>query len=66
MKKNPVRKKLTLKKETLAQLHLAKGAATNGTDPMDTDGDTYPSGGGMICWISDCNPCNTQHCTAAQ
>lgn len=65
MKKRPLKKsKLTLNKETLAHLqHVVGGLrATQGEVVTDTDGDTFPSGGGDICWISDCNPCPSQIC----
>lgn len=57
-------KKLTLRKETLLNLRLAAGGMVtrDATVYTDTDGDTFPSGGPMICYISDCNPCDTQIC----
>jgi hypothetical protein len=66
MKKRSLKKgKLTLSKETLAKLQYAVGGlrAGDATVVTDTDGDTFPSGGGDICWISDCNPCPSQICT---
>ena len=60
MKKN-VGKKLALHRETLLNLkQVAGGLALNNQDRVatDTDGDTHPSGGGMICGISDCYPCD--------
>ena len=65
--KKTSRKKLSLNKETLAvlkQVTAGMRATQDNTVFTDTDGDTFPSGGGDICWISDCNPCETQHCTA--
>jgi len=52
-------KKLSLRKETLLSLRLAVGG-TMGDVYTDTDGDTFPSGGPVICYISNCNPCETQ------
>lgn len=64
--KKKVGKKLALHKETLLNLKQVAGArvalATQDQVVTDTDGDTFPSGGGDICYISDCNPCDTQHC----
>lgn len=58
MKKSTVaKKKLSLNKETLANLELVKGGAIVTTDG-DTDG--VPSGGPIICYFSDCNPCQEQ------
>ena len=65
MKKRLQKKdKLTLSKETLAKLeHVVGGYPAQQSDVVtDTDGDTFPSGGGNICWISDCNACPSQIC----
>ena len=64
MKKRSLKKdKLTLNKETLARLeNVVGGRAAQGDVVTDTDGDTFPSGGGDICWISDCNACPSQIC----
>ena len=64
MKKRLLKKsKLSLNKETLAKLeYVVGGMAAQGDVVTDTDGDTFPSGGGDICWISDCNPCPSQTC----
>lgn len=52
-------KKLTLNKETLALLeHVVGGVYQQQDVYTDTDTDGNPSGGPVICWISDCNPCN--------
>jgi hypothetical protein len=59
------KKKLSLNKETLAHLEkVVGGMARYDSDVVvtDTDGDTFPSGGGDICYISDCNPCPSQIC----
>jgi hypothetical protein len=55
-------KKLTLGKETLALLSNVTGGmaavAKEATEPA--------SGGGNICYFSDCNPCDTvMQCSAA-
>lgn len=59
-------KKLALHKETLLNLKQVAGGrlalAQQDEVVTDTDGDTFPSGGGMICWISDCNACETELC----
>ena len=59
-------KKLRLNRETILNLKQVVGGALQGyaVDRVatDTDGDGYPSGGGMICYFSDCNPCDTQLC----
>lgn len=64
--KKKVTKKLALHKETLLNLKQVSGArigfALQDEVVTDTDGDTFPSGGGMICWISDCNVCETELC----
>jgi hypothetical protein len=63
--KKKVGKKLALHRETLLNLkQVAGGLAMDNQDRVatDTDGDTFPSGGGMICWISDCNACETELC----
>jgi hypothetical protein len=64
MKKRLQKKsKLTLNKETLAKLEQVVGGQVQQSDVFtDTDGDTFPSGGGDICWISDCNACPSQIC----
>ena len=65
MKKRLQKKsKLTLNKETLAKLDQVVGGyqAQQSDVVTDTDGDTFPSGGGDICWISDCNACPSQIC----
>jgi hypothetical protein len=62
LKKKTV-KKLSLNKETLAKLEQVVGGYVQQDDVFtDTDGDTFASGGPAICWISDCNPCETQYC----
>lgn len=56
-------KKLSLRKETLLSLKKVQGGRIAGLKEdvlTDTDTDTFPSGGPDICWISDCNPCETQ------
>jgi hypothetical protein len=58
--KKKVSKKLALHKETLLnlkQVGAARAIQPQGDVFTDTDGNTVPSGGGDICWISDCNPC---------
>ncbi|MFL6193616.1 MAG: hypothetical protein ACJ75H_05560 [Thermoanaerobaculia bacterium] len=65
MKKRIAKKKLSINKETLANLEKVVGGlyqAAQGDVVTDTDGDTFPSGGGDICWISDCNACPSQIC----
>jgi hypothetical protein len=44
-----VTKKLTLNKETVANLKQVNGGLLYQQDQA--------SGGGNICWFSDCNPC---------
>lgn len=59
------KKKLSLNKETLAHLEKVVGGLYQYQKDVvvtDTDGDTFPSGGGDICYISDCNPCPSQIC----
>lgn len=52
MKKKVEKKKLSLHKETLADLKkVAGGGALYGQDAATSAGD-------MICWFSDCNPCD--------
>jgi len=65
MKKRVVKKKrLSLNKETIASLqHVTGGVDQENTVVTDTDTDTFPSGGPVICYFSDCNPCETQYCT---
>jgi len=60
-------KKLSLRKETLLNLKKVSGGRIGSPGAgfqddvlTDTDTDTFPSGGGDICWISDCNPCESQ------
>jgi hypothetical protein len=65
--KKKVTKKLALHKETLLNLKQVAGGRVAGVTIQedvftDTDTDGFPSGGGDICWISDCNPCDTQRC----
>lgn len=64
--KKRAEKKLRLNRETILNLKQVAGGAIalQRQDDVftDTDGDGFPSGGGDICWISDCNPCDTQLC----
>ena len=57
MKKQKTAKKLTLNKETLARLQQVTGGLA--LQPIDQQ---RPSDGPVICWISDCNPCDTDFC----
>lgn len=52
MKKQKKAKKLTLDKETLARLQQVTGGLYQGDVAMDSEGP-------VICWFSDCNPCDT-------
>ncbi len=61
--KKRAEKKLSLHRETIANLKQVVGGAIAQQDRevfTDTDRDTVPSGGPAICWISDCNPCPQQ------
>ncbi|HEX2642859.1 MAG TPA: hypothetical protein VHU81_07685 [Thermoanaerobaculia bacterium] len=65
--KKRVEKKLRLNRETILNLKKVVGGAVYNLQQQDdvytdTDGDGFPSGGGVICYISDCNPCDTQRC----
>jgi hypothetical protein len=60
VKKQKKSKKLTLDKETLARLQQASGGLAAALAPIEGD---RPSAGPVICWISDCNPCDTDFCT---
>lgn len=60
--KKKIGKKLALHKETILNLKKVSGGRAVGVQQdvfTDTDGDTVPSGGGDICYYSDCNPCDT-------
>jgi hypothetical protein len=50
-------KKLQLNRETIANLHQIKGAAV-AFRQIAPEGD-IASAGPAICYISDCNPCET-------
>jgi hypothetical protein len=65
LKKRIAKKKLSINKETLANLEKVVGGLYQDAQQdvyTDTDGDTFPSGGPAICWISDCNACPSQIC----
>ena len=50
-------KKLQLNRETIANLHQVKGGAV-ALRQIGAEGD-IASAGPDICYISDCNPCET-------
>jgi len=63
--KKRAEKKLRLNRETILNLKKVVAGANFQMDRdvvTDTDGDGFPSGGPMICYISDCNPCDSQIC----
>ena len=54
--KKKVTKKLYLTRETLSRLQVVGALARA---PIGGGEDTVQSGGPDICYISDCNPCET-------
>jgi hypothetical protein len=64
--KKRAEKKLRLNRETILNLKKVVGGMVLRKQDQevytDTDGDGFPSGGGVICYFSDCNPCDTQLC----